>query len=66
MGYNANVIKVKPSLAENIIDTRKPQGLFYLLDRGVYIGINNTTGHAWTEEFTNLYLCKKWLLSFLM
>ena len=61
MKHNVDIMKIKPSYAERIIDTRKPLGLFYLLDNGIYIGIDNSTGDAWTEEFTSLYQCKKWL-----
>lgn len=47
--------------AERIIDIRDPLGLFYVLDAGVYIGIDNSTGDAWTEEFPDLRTCKRWL-----
>jgi len=53
--------KITPFIAEAVISTRKPLGLFYLLNRGTYVGIDNSTGHAWTEEFPNLRQCKKWL-----
>ena len=55
--------KIKPPCAEIIISARRPLGLFYLLDDNVYVGIDNSAGHAWTEEFTNLRQCKKWLLN---
>lgn len=49
--------------ASKIICTRQPLGLFYLLDNGIYVGIDNSTGDAWTEEFFNLRQCKEWLLN---
>lgn len=52
---------VTPEQASEIICTRQPLGLFYLLDNGVYVGIDNSTGDAWTEEFSNLRQCEKWL-----
>ena len=53
--------KISYEQAERIIDTRYPLGLFYVLRDGVYIGIDNSNGHAWTEEFPNLRKCKRWL-----
>jgi hypothetical protein len=53
--------KIKPFYATVIINTRRPLGLFYHLNRGTYVGIDNSKGHAWTEEFPNLRQCKKWL-----
>ena len=53
--------KIKPLFAEVVINTRKPLGLYYVLDGGVYVGIDNSKGHAWTEEFTDLRQCKQWL-----
>ena len=61
MNDTLRVKKIKPSNAKSIIDTRKPSGLYYLRVNDVYIGIDNSTGHAWTEEFQNLKHCKKWL-----
>ena len=54
--------KITPSEADCILFSRRPFGLFYLLHNGVYIGIDNSNGHAWTEEFVNLRQCKRWLL----
>lgn len=53
--------KLKPFHASVVIETRRPIGLFYVYEDGVYVGIDNSTGHAWTEEFTNLHQCKEWL-----
>lgn len=38
-----------------------PLGLFYLRDGDTVIGVDNSTGHAWTEEFQDLDTCKRWL-----
>lgn len=48
-----------------IIDTKMPIGLFYQFDTesGRYIGIDNSTGNAWVEDFKTLEECKKWLLT---
>lgn len=61
---NSTVIKkIKPSFAKNLIDTRTPLGLFYQFEDGIYTGIDNSTRHAWTEDFPNLRKCKKWLIN---
>ena len=44
-----------------IIDTRQPRGLFYTRENGMYVGIDNTTGEAWTEDFKTLGACMEWL-----
>lgn len=47
--------------ASAIIEHRGPRGLF-VLETGVeYIGIDNSTGDAWTEEFPDLTECMIWL-----
>lgn len=61
-GEGVLVIKqVTPEEAENIINTRAPLGLFYLIEDGVYVGIDNSTGDAWTEEFATKKDCLTWL-----
>lgn len=37
------------------------EGLYYLIDDGKYVGIDNSTNDAWTEEFNTLEECKNWL-----
>lgn len=53
--------KLKPIHACAVIETRRPKGLFYVYENGVYVGIDNSTGHAWVEEFASLQKCKEWL-----
>lgn len=48
--------------ADDIIATREPRGLFYLDTGKSFIGIDNSTGYAWTEEFDTLPKCRAWLL----
>ena len=44
----------------------KPLGLFYFIVRDSeklkFIGIDNSTGGAWTEEFKSFTKCRIWLL----
>ena len=53
--------QVTQSEADEIIRTYEPHGQFYLLDGDTYVGIDNSTGHAWTEEFDTFEECKAWL-----
>jgi hypothetical protein len=57
--------KVSLKKANEIIETRKPIGMFYAIlprkHKKMYIGIDNRTGDAWTEDFYLLPMCKVWL-----
>lgn len=52
---------ISPREADKIIETRIPYGRFAMKDGNRYIGIDNTTGDAWTEEFPSLHKCLTWL-----
>jgi predicted transcriptional regulator of viral defense system len=56
-----DIIKVTPEEANEIIETRERKGLFYCIEKGTYVGIDNSTGDAWTEDFKSLSACKRWL-----
>lgn len=45
----------------NIVETRRPIGKYILREGGAWIGIDNRTGDAWTEEFPRLIECLRWL-----
>ena len=47
--------------ARKIIALRGRKGLFWTIENGRYIGIDNRDGNAWTEEFDTLSECKQWL-----
>lgn len=47
--------------ARKIIETRRPRGVFWCRDGGVYIGIDNRTGDAWVEQFDDFDKCMAWL-----
>ncbi len=53
--------KIIPEQAVEIINTRKPLGLFYCVGINIYTGIDNRDGDAWTEDFKSLSTCKRWL-----
>lgn len=38
-----------------------PLGLFYLEEDRKFVGIDNSDGNAWTEEFQDKDSCLRWL-----
>lgn len=49
--YNQDeIIQITSDEAKEIIDKRAPLGKFYLIDGDKYVGIDNSSGDAWTEE----------------
>jgi hypothetical protein len=56
-----DIHKVTPDEIGKIIETREPRGLFYCIEDGRYVGVDNRGGHAWTEDFKSLSSCKRWL-----
>lgn len=60
--FNDTIEEVGRAKAKNIITNRHPYGKYWLLDvSGVYIGIDNSAGDAWTEEFGTKEECLAWL-----
>jgi len=58
-----DIEKVTQEAMDQIIRTRQPRGLFYRKEgRRHYVGVDNSTGDAWTEDFRSLRQCKRWLL----
>lgn len=47
--------------ANNIIENRVPLGQFLLIDGDLFVGIDNSNGEAWTEEFKKKDDCVRWL-----
>lgn len=48
--------------SSEIIETRKPKGLFYVVEPdNSFTGIDNSTGDAWTENFEAEEECMSWL-----
>lgn len=59
-----DVIKeINAAEAFGIIDDplKAEPGLFLHEDNGLYVGIDNTTHDAWTEEFSTKKDCLNWL-----
>lgn len=56
------LIKITGDEAKDIIDKRVPLGLFYReCADGLFVGIDNATGDAWTEDFKTFESCRRWL-----
>jgi len=51
--------KLTKEQASEVIETRTPTGLFYTKENGLFIGIDNSSGDAWTEEFKTKESCFK-------
>lgn len=53
--------KITQSEAHDIILSRVPRGLFFLQEGASWVGIDNRTGDAWTEDFPTREMCLAWL-----
>ncbi|NCE65557.1 hypothetical protein D1159_13445 [Pseudoflavonifractor sp. 524-17] len=45
----------------NVIDSRTPLGLFLTKEGRTWVAVDNTTGDAWTEEFSRKRQAVRWL-----
>ncbi len=63
-------IKITAKRAEKLInnekrrESRKNKRLYYFNDGKLRIGIDNTSGDCFVEEFKNLFQCLLWLDGF--
>lgn len=54
--------RISPEEANRIIDTRNPIGRYLCLsEEGMFVGIDNSDGNAWVEEFHDEATCLLWL-----
>jgi len=53
--------EVSNEVAKKIIETGEPLGKFYTFDNGIYVGIDNSDGHMWVEDFKTKKECLNWL-----
>ena len=58
---NDGIQRVCQEYAKQVIEARVPTGKFYTFAEGVYTGIDNESGEAWTEDFESYEECMKWL-----
>jgi hypothetical protein len=54
-------LEISQEKANAIIESREPKGVFYHKENDRYIGIDNSVGEAFVEEFTDLKTCIYWL-----
>lgn len=54
--------QVEKSDIIEIIEKRDRIGLFYCKDGDFWVGVDNTSGDAWTEDFNTEKDCIKWLM----
>lgn len=53
--------KISDKAIKKIIESRWPIGLFYAKEGRFYVGVDNSSGDAWTEGFLTKRACLKWL-----
>ena len=58
MSETSTIQKISQEDARRLYE---PLGLFYLEEREQFVGIDNSTGDAWTEEFADKEGCLRWL-----
>ncbi|WP_444545965.1 LPD25 domain-containing protein [Virgibacillus salexigens] len=60
----SELTEVDKAAMEYVIDHKEEEhteGLYYCVDGDVVVGVDNSTGEAWTEEFDHIVKCKAWL-----
>lgn len=61
--------KITPQMAHDLINSSdiegeyRPIGRFICKEGNVYVGIDNSRGCCWVEEFNTKKQCKRWLLN---
>ncbi|MEY8232563.1 hypothetical protein AALA82_13225 [Oscillospiraceae bacterium 50-16] len=59
----SRVYRVSSEKVMNVIDLRTPLGLFLTKEGRKWVAVDNTTGDAWTEEFSRKRWAVRWLRS---
>lgn len=57
----SKIHRVKPKYLQNVIEFGTPLGLFLAKDGRIWVAADNSTGDAWTEEFTRNRRAVRWL-----
>lgn len=53
--------RVRPEFLGKVIEERVPCGCFLAKEDGKWVAVDNSTGDAWTEEFTRKRQAIRWL-----
>lgn len=56
-----HIKRVSPEQLSSVIDCRTPLGLFLTKEGRTWVAVDNTTGDAWTEEFSRKRHAVRWL-----
>src|SRR5690625_774318 len=54
-------LEISEQTAKGIIENRSTLGVFYLKSKGVFVGIDNSNGDSFVEEFKDKETCLAWL-----
>ena len=57
----SRIHRVSSEKVLNVIDFRTPLGLFLTKEGRTWVAVDNTTGDAWTEEFSWKRQAVRWL-----
>ena len=57
----SRIHRVSPEKVMSVIDLRTPSGLFLTKEGRKWVAVDNTTGDAWTEEFSRKHQAIRWL-----
>lgn len=60
---NSKIQKVDCHYLDEVIERRYPEGLFLCKSGKYWVAVDNSTGDAWTEEFSTKCQAIFWLLS---
>ena len=53
--------RISPKQLNDVIERRTPLGLFLTKEGRTWVAVDNTTGDAWTEDFSRKHQAVRWL-----
>lgn len=57
----SKIHRVNTEQITDVIERRTPLGLFLTKEGHIWVAVDNTTGDAWTEEFSRKRQAVRWL-----
>lgn len=61
MEKKLKIQRVRSEFLGRVIEHRSPSGLFLTKEGRKWVAVDNTTGDAWTEEFSRKRQAVRWL-----
>ena len=61
MEKKLKIQRVSSGILGQVIEQRTPCGLFLTKEGRKWVAVDNTTGDAWTEEFSRKHQAVRWL-----